>query len=434
MEKVWERERCRADVLLNGVKPAHESDFSANTDPEALTSQLDILQARGVMAVRGDVTGVGRKWKKKGSKRHACGENGVRVNTPINRRIRAIAHDTTIAVDQGQDPGGPSVEVDGQRFRVRTARFSAPWLPDTPSHRHLTLVWRRWLVEAQGQPLLTWQEWAALVGSANRQAASQQVEDVRPCGADVRALVRRQRKVDAAVVDGVLHELLQTPLAGPTALVPRVNGRWGRHDLTVANVEGALAQISGVPVVRTRRRQLEAGHVPYQEAWRWTERRESRSTPAVPCIGWSGPSADRGRRIGDPTAAAGCDPLVEATVYDGRGDRRPPAGHEKGMANPGSAHRAATTRPVTGTRVRVEYDPPGSAAWKRSCPSSSAAWAVPACPRPRRPLHDSSGPSSGLTKPAGAFTRSSEPNGNCGSFSSSLCSHHTPAPAKLPSK
>jgi hypothetical protein len=55
-------------------------------------------------------------------------------------------------------PGGPSVEVDGQHFRVRTARCSTPWLPDTPSHRHLTLVWFRWLVDAHGKPLFTVQE------------------------------------------------------------------------------------------------------------------------------------------------------------------------------------------------------------------------------------------------------------------------------------
>jgi hypothetical protein len=148
------------------------------------------------------------------------------------------------------------------------------------------------------------QELAALVGSANRQAASQHLEDVRQCGEDVRACVLRQRKVAAAVVEGVVHELLQTPLAGPTELVPRVNRRLGRHDLTVANIEGALEQISCVPVLRTLRRQLEAGHVQDQEAWLLTALLESRSTPAVPYIGWSGPSADHGMRSGDPTALA----------------------------------------------------------------------------------------------------------------------------------
>ena len=148
------------------------------------------------------------------------------------------------SLDHGQGPAGPSVEVDGQRFRVRTARCSTQWLPDTPSNRHLTLVWFRVLVDAHGKPLFTLQEFATIVGSTNRQAASQPLEDFRQCGADMRAFVLRKRKVDAAVVEGVLSELLQTPLAGPTAWVPRVNARVSRQDLTVAHIEGALEQIA----------------------------------------------------------------------------------------------------------------------------------------------------------------------------------------------
>jgi hypothetical protein len=49
------------------------------------------------------------------------------------------------------------VEVDDQRFRVRTARFSTQWLPDTPSHRHLTVVWFRLWVDEHGQSLYTLQ-------------------------------------------------------------------------------------------------------------------------------------------------------------------------------------------------------------------------------------------------------------------------------------
>jgi len=110
------------------------------------------------------------------------------------------------------------------------------------------------------------QELATLVGSPNRQAASQHLEDFRQGGEAMRAFVLRKRTVDATVVEGVLHELLQTPLAGPTELVARVNAQLGRHDLTVANIEGALAQIACVPVLRTLRRQLEAGHAQYPEA------------------------------------------------------------------------------------------------------------------------------------------------------------------------
>ena len=166
-----------------------------------------------------------------------------------------MTHDTTMVGDQGDGPAPPRVEVDGQRFRVWTPRLATQWLPDTPGNRHTTVVWCRLLVDEPGKPLFTLQEFAVMVGRANRQAASQHLEDFRPCGEDLRAFVLRKRKVDAPVVEAVLAELLQTPLAGPTALVSRVNAPLGRQDLTAANVESALAQISCVPVLRTLRRQ-----------------------------------------------------------------------------------------------------------------------------------------------------------------------------------
>src|SRR4029450_13055346 len=221
---------------------------------------------------------------------------GVLSNTPSNGRIRAMPHDTTVVVEPGDDPAPTRVEVDGSRFRVRTAQFSTQWLPDTPSNRHLTLVWCRLLVDAHGQPLFTLQELAVIVGSTNRQAASQHLEDFRQCGEGMRAFVLRKRKVDPTVVDGGLNELLQPPLAGPTEL--------GRSDLTVANIACAREQISWVPVLRTLRQQLETGHVHYQEAWLLTEVLENLSLPAPQLAGWNGPSPDRGMQVADPTALA----------------------------------------------------------------------------------------------------------------------------------
>jgi hypothetical protein len=186
------------------------------------------------------------------------------------------------SLDTGHNLGRLTVDVDGQRFRVRTAQLSTPWLPDTPSNRHLTVVWLRLRRDAHDKPCLTWQELAPLVGSANRQAASQPREDFRQCGEDFRAFVLRKRKGDATVVEAVLVALLQTPFAGPTELLARVQKRLGRNDLDAANIESALEHISCVPVLRTLRRQLEAGQVHDQEAWRWTEFLETRSLPAPP--------------------------------------------------------------------------------------------------------------------------------------------------------
>jgi transposase-like protein len=219
------------------------------------------------------------------------------VREVIPRSPRAL-------VDPGQELGGFRVEVDGQRFRVQSPRLTTQWLPDTPSNRHLTLVWLRLCVDAQGKPLFTLQELAALVGSTNRQAASQHLEDFRQCGEDLRAFVLRKRKIDERVVEGVLHELLKTPLAGPTALVSRVQRRLGRLDLTAANIACALEQISCVPVLRVLRRQFETGQVHYQEAWLLTELLESLAMPTTPPAGWSVPPVDRGMRLADPTALA----------------------------------------------------------------------------------------------------------------------------------
>ena len=169
------------------------------------------------------------------------------------------------------------VEVDGPRFRVRTPEVSTPWLLATPSNRHLTVVWFRLLVEAQGTPCFTLQELAALGGSTNRPAANPHLEDFRQCGEDFRTFGLRQRKVDPAVGEGVFTELRQTPVAGPTALVSRVNGRWGRTDWTAAYMEGALEHISCVPVLRTLRRQLAAGQGHCQAGWLLTEWLEGRS-------------------------------------------------------------------------------------------------------------------------------------------------------------
>jgi hypothetical protein len=229
-----------------------------------------------------------------------------------------MAHATTISaqvctglpspacevLDTGHHTRRRRVEVDGRRFRVQTPQVSTQWLPDTPSNRHLTVVWLRRLVDAHGRPWFTLPELAPLVGSANRPAASQHVEDFRQCGEDVRAFVLRQRKVDATVVEGVLPALLRTPLAGPAELALRVKAQLGRNDLSAANLAGALEQISGVPVLQVLRRQLETGHVQSQEAWLLTELLESQASPAAPSAGWRMSSAEHGMRIAAPTALA----------------------------------------------------------------------------------------------------------------------------------
>jgi transposase-like protein len=168
----------------------------------------------------------------------------------------------------------------------------------------MTVVWLRLLRDEYGKPFFTLQELAELVGRANRQAASQHVEEFRQCGEDFRTFVLRRRKVDAMVVEAVLAELLKTPLAGPTELLSRVNAQLGRRDLTMANMDSALEQISCRQVLRVLRRQLEAGQMHYQEAYLLAELLQSVSSPAVQAARWRVSNPERGMKLADPTALA----------------------------------------------------------------------------------------------------------------------------------
>ena len=66
-----------------------------------------------------------------------------------------MADDSTIAADQERGTGRLRVEVDGPRVRVLTPEVATQWRLDTPSNRHLTVVWCRLLVDAQGKPCCT---------------------------------------------------------------------------------------------------------------------------------------------------------------------------------------------------------------------------------------------------------------------------------------
>jgi hypothetical protein len=82
-----------------------------------------------------------------------------------------------------------------------------------------------------------------VVDSQKRQASSGHVERFRECGSDFLCFLTRKRKVDSQVVEAVLDELLDTPLAETDELQKRVNARLGRSDLSWWNIKVALEQI-----------------------------------------------------------------------------------------------------------------------------------------------------------------------------------------------
>jgi len=121
------------------------------------------------------------------------------------------------------------------------------------------------MYDTKGKRMFTLQELSAIVESEHRQAASQHVEDFRQRGEEFKAFVIRKRKVDETVVEGVRLEVLRRPLASNEELSKRVGERLGRTDITAANIEAALSQISCEELRRVVRQQMEKGELHYKE-------------------------------------------------------------------------------------------------------------------------------------------------------------------------
>lgn len=159
------------------------------------------------------------------------------------------------------------VERQDNRFRIKTQGFCFGWWKDTPVNRQVVVVALRGMQDSTGKRMFTLQELAGIVGSEHRQAASQHVEDFRQRGEDFKTFVMRKRKVDETVVEGVREEVLRRPLASNAELSKRVGERLGRTDISVANIEAALGQISCEEVRRVVREQMEKGEVHYKEEY-----------------------------------------------------------------------------------------------------------------------------------------------------------------------
>ncbi len=167
------------------------------------------------------------------------------------------------------------------RFRVEwqenSQGYSIDWLPDTPSNRKAVLVFLRMLRDERGKALFTFQELSVLFGSDNRQAASGPMERFRDCGSDFLWFLIRKRKVNSDVVEAVLQELLDDPLADIKELQQRVNIRLGRNDLSGANIQAALEQISCHHIREAIREQIAKGKAHYQEEYLLEEMMKSQS-------------------------------------------------------------------------------------------------------------------------------------------------------------
>jgi transposase-like protein len=128
-------------------------------------------------------------------------------------------------------------------------------------------VFLRSLGDEEGKPLFTHQEVAWVLGSSNRQASDEHMQQFRDSGGDLLRYLRRKRKVDGQVVAAVEEALGEDVWVSLSELAVRVNGRLGRVDLTVGNIATALDQVSGRVVWRLYQKVLERGGGHYRESY-----------------------------------------------------------------------------------------------------------------------------------------------------------------------
>jgi len=185
-------------------------------------------------------------------------------------------------------------------FCVQAQGFSVTFL-DTPANRKVAVIFLRGMRDARGKPLFTLAQLSAIVDSPNRQAASGHVEEFRASGEDFSAVLTRKRKVDGEVVGAVRRELAQDPLVEVRVLCERVSVRLSREDLSEANMEAALSQISCEELRQVVGKQLDRGAAHYKEAYLLEEMMTTLSSEAGEQAGLVG-SVGEAPPVLDPTA------------------------------------------------------------------------------------------------------------------------------------
>ena len=115
--------------------------------------------------------------------------------------------------------------------------------------------------------MYTHKELSKIVGSENRQAASNHVEHFCACGKDISIFLTRHRKVDAEVVKTVLNELRDKPLSQVSTLCTAANRHLGRTDLTEMNISAALEQIPFASLRQVLYNQLSDRKLHYKEEY-----------------------------------------------------------------------------------------------------------------------------------------------------------------------
>jgi transposase-like protein len=176
---------------------------------------------------------------------------------------------------------------------------------DTWVNRKVVFILLRILRNPEtGKPLFTYQCIAEAFGYADRRNIHNFWQEFQHSVEDFASYLRRKRKVTAEVVEALVAALSHDLLADKEALARAVNQRLKRQDISAANVEAGLAQISCAQIRRILKQQVAAGGVPYKEQFLLQELL-SQVSPAAALgqrASLEGESSSAGMKRSDPTA------------------------------------------------------------------------------------------------------------------------------------
>lgn len=197
-----------------------------------------------------------------------------------------------------------AVETRENTLVIKSQAFCCD-IRDTWSNRKVLFIILRTLCSPEtGNPLFTYQCLAEAFGYADRRNIHNFWQEFQRCLEDFECYLRRKRKVDGEVVDAVVAELAHDLLADKEALTRAVNQRLKRSDISAANVEAGLEQISCVRIRGFLKQQVASGRVQYKERFLLQELLSQFSTGAAlgQRAGLEAPPSSEGMKLSDPTA------------------------------------------------------------------------------------------------------------------------------------
>lgn len=200
-----------------------------------------------------------------------------------------------------------NIRLEDNRYQITAQGIYLEWPAGSADNQKALILFLRSFKKGPGKKhgLFTQEQIAQALPDfpgGTKQSIQDHEKRFAESGGNLRDYLNRKRKVDEAVVGAVAEQLRQTPLCGPTELAERVNERWGRTDLSDANVRAALGQIPCTVIVEKLRQQLAAGKVQYQEEYLLEELMADGGAKLGPAAGLGLPAVDSGMVLSDPTA------------------------------------------------------------------------------------------------------------------------------------